>query len=352
MEEIMNSSGEFIIEMLRQIDALGLTTVQKMYAELAKYLGPVFIAALGIYVVWWGYEMLFGRAPMTAGEFVWRFGRAFLAYTFIVSWAAYSPLVAKPLLEGPPAIASVVCEAAGGEHCAADNASMGAGLKRIWNAAMKGALAIYRQGGWTSPQFFIAACIVIVFAIFICATAAVILIIGKMTMFILLAVGPVVLCAALFRFTSSIIDGWMRSLAAYALLPVLVYTTLGLMTTILRSTIDAMQNGDAVFSTLGAFCFMCTATAYLMKEMVGLAAGIAGGAPRVDSAVSQGLGNLKSLSLGGAKGGAKGVLMLVRGSARAGRAVYQNLPGQQSGTIGDGDAAAAQVRAASLNSRK
>ncbi|NTA59804.1 type IV secretion system protein [Agrobacterium tumefaciens] len=308
-----------------------------MYEELAKYLGPVFIAALGIFVVWWGYEMLFGRAPMTAGEFVWRFGRAFLTYTFIVSWAAYSPLVAKPLLEGPPAIAAVVCEAAGGANCGKDGASMGAGLKYIWTAAITGAKTIYARGGVTAPQFFIAALIVAMFAVFLCATAAVILIIGKMTMFILLAIGPIVLCAALFRFTSSVVDGWMKALAAYALLPVLVYTTLGLMTTILRSTIDAMQNGDAVFSTLCAFCFMCTATVYLLKEMVSLAAGIAGGAPRIDATGQSVRGYTSLLGLG---------------AVQTGRAIYKNLPGRQSGTIGDGDAAAAQVRAASLNSRK
>ncbi|NTG38873.1 type IV secretion protein, partial [Agrobacterium rhizogenes] len=33
-----------------------------MYTTLASYLGPLFLAGLTVYVVWWGYEMLFGRA--------------------------------------------------------------------------------------------------------------------------------------------------------------------------------------------------------------------------------------------------------------------------------------------------
>lgn len=344
MDELLNASGQFIIDMLGKVDALGISTVQTIYERLASYLGPVFIAVLTIYVVWWGYEMLFGRAPMTAGEFVWRFGRAFICYTFIVSWAAYSPLIAKPLLDGPPAIASVVCEAAGGENCGTDNASMGSGLKDIWSAAITGAKTIAAYGGVTAPQFFIAALVVVIFAIILCAMGAVILIVGKMTMFILLAIGPIVLCAALFRLTSSVVDGWIKTLAAYALLPVLVYTTLGLMTTILRGTINDMQNGDAVFSTLAAFCFMCAACGYLMKELVGLAAGIAGGAPRVDVTGRTVWGAATRAAAAAAAGtlGAAGV---------AGRAA-RNYSGGQPGSIGDGDAAAAQVRAASVNSRK
>ncbi|UXS05631.1 type IV secretion system protein (plasmid) [Agrobacterium tumefaciens] len=330
--------------MLSKIDALGITTVQSIYDRLANHLGPLFIAALTIYVIWWGYEMLFGRAPMTAGEFVWRFGRAFICYTFIISWAAYSPLIAKPLLDGPVGVASIFCEAAGGENCGTDNASMGSGLKDIWTAAITGAKTIAAKGGVTAPQFFFAALFVLAFAIVVCAMGAVILIVGKMTMFILLAIGPIVLCAALFRLTSSVVDGWIRTLAAYAILPVLVYTTLGLMTTILRSTINDMQKGDAVFSTLGAFCFMCAATTYLLKELVSLAAGIAGGAARVDATGRNVWASGKYLATNG-----PGALLDV--SRFIGGKVGSTL-NRQHGSIGDGDAAAAQVRAASVNSRK
>lgn len=341
MDELLNASGQFIIDMLDKIDKLGLTTLKTIYEKLGDYFGDIFIAALTIYVIWWGYEMLFGRASMTAGEFVWRFGRAFLCYTLIISWSTFAPLIATPLLDGPPAIAAVVCEAAGGEGCGDDGASMGNGLKNIWSAAITGAKTIAGKGNVWAPQFFIAALIVVVFAIFFCAIGAVILIIGKMTMFILLAIAPIVLCAALFRFTSPIIDGWMRTLAAYALLPVLVYTVLGLMTTILSSTIHDMQSGSAVFSTLGAFCFMCAASAYLLKELVGLAAGIAGGAPRID-ATGQTVSHVTKWA------GRK----LGRGAGWAGRKAYDSLSSRQPGTIGDGDAAAAQVRAATVNSRK
>lgn len=341
MDELANASGQFIIDMLAKVDALGLTAVQGIYQQLAAYLGPLFISALTLYVIWWGYEMLFGRAPMTAGEFVWRFGRAFICYTLIVSWSAYSPLIAEPLLKAPQAVATIVCEASGGAQCGNDSASMGSGLKDIWTAAMAGAKAIAAKGGVTAPQFFLAALVVMIFAIIICAVGAVILIIGKMTMFILLAIGPMILCAALFNLTSVVVDGWVRTLAAYALLPVLVYTVLGLMTTILSTTIDDMKSGSAVFSTLGAFCFMCAATAYLLKELVGLAAGIAGGAARIDATGQSAWAAAKFAGLTSASG-----------IAWLSRKTVQHLPQRPPAIIGDGDAAAAQVRAASLNSRK
>ena len=97
-----------------KVDAMGTSAVQNMYQALSNYLGPLFLAGLAVYVVWWGYEMLFGRAPMTAGAFVWKFGRVFLCYSMIVSWATYQPLIVTPLVQAPDAVATVVCEAAGG----------------------------------------------------------------------------------------------------------------------------------------------------------------------------------------------------------------------------------------------
>lgn len=352
MDNALNASGDFIIQMLNKIDDLGVSTVKNIYQTLAGYLGPLFLSGLTLYVVWWGYQMLFGRASLTAGEFVWRFGRAFVCYTLIVSWAAYEPLIATPLLKGPSAMGAVVCEAAGGADCGSDTGSMGQGIRDIWAAAIAGAKTVYAMGGVTAPQFFITAVIIVIFAIIFCATGAVILIIGKMTMFILLAIGPIIICAALFNLTSTVVDGWIRTLAAYALLPILVYTVLGLMTSLLSDTITAMKNGDAVFSTVMAFCFMCLASTYLLKELVGLAAGIAGGAPRIDGAAMEGIGLVSLTRRKGIGLGLSGLGRTVRGLRHLRNARTATIMQGDPATISDGDAQATQVRAAARNSRK
>src|ERR1700757_3806800 len=72
--------------MFSQVDTLGTTAVQSIYASLASALQPVFLIAMAIYVSFWGYEMLFGRAPLTAGDFIWRIGRMMLIYWLAFTW--------------------------------------------------------------------------------------------------------------------------------------------------------------------------------------------------------------------------------------------------------------------------
>ncbi|OLP59673.1 type IV secretion protein [Xaviernesmea oryzae] len=320
---------------------MGTSAVQNMYQALATYLGPLFLAALAVYVVWWGYEMLFGRAPMTAGAFVWKFGRAFIVYSFIVSWATYQPLIVTPLVKAPDAVAAVVCEAAGGEGCGGDGASMGQGLSDIWHAGMSGASAIVAQGGVWAMFLYLLAGGVLIFTLILCATAAVILIMGKMTLFILLGIGPIVLCCALFRLTSGVVDGWMRSLATYAVLPILVYTVLGLMTSLLGNTVSALQSGAPSLETVMPFIFMCIATTLLLREVVGLAAAIAGGGPRIDQSTSVALLGTRALALAGA-----------HGAYRGGQYALSRWAGGGPMTVTDGTADKAIVTSAASNSRK
>ena len=323
-----------------KVDSMGTSAVQSMYEALATYLGPIFLAALTVYVVWWGYEMLFGRASMTAGAFVWKFGRAFIVYSLIVSWATYQPLIVTPLVQAPEAVASVVCEAAGGEGCGADGASMGQSLSDIWHAGMSGASSVAAQGGVTAFWLYFIAGAIIIFVLILCATAAVILIMGKMTMFVLLGIGPIVLCCALFNITSGVVDGWMRSLATYSLLPILVYTVLGLMTSLLGNTVTSLQSGSPTLGTVAPFIFMCMATTLMLKEVVGLAAAIAGGGPRVDAASSSALLMTRA-----------GVLLGARGAWRGGRALWSRIP-RPIATVSDGSASAAQVTSAAIDARK
>ncbi|NTG05118.1 type IV secretion system protein [Agrobacterium rhizogenes] len=319
-----------------------------MYTTLASYLGPLFLAALTVYVVWWGYEMLFGRAQMTAGTFVWRFGRAFICYSLIVSWATYQPLIVKPLLEAPDGMATIVCQSTGGSNCGdgTSGSSVTQGLTDIWNSGIAVVKAMVDAGGITAVGMYILAIVVLAVVCILCAIAVTLLMIGKMTMFILLAIGPIVLCCALFNLTSRVVDGWITSLAGYALLPIIVYVILGFMLTLLKARVDALtaDASAANMTTLAPFMLMSIVTAFLLTHSIAIALAIAGGGPRIDA-----LGAAAGLMT--ARLGWRAAIGSGRGLVQAGGHLFNQRPGGPA-TIGDGDPAAAQVRAAAANARK
>ncbi|MBO9101985.1 type IV secretion system protein (plasmid) [Rhizobium sp. K1/93] len=320
-----------------------------MYTTLAGYLGPLFLAGLTVYVVWWGYEMLFGRAQMTAGTFVWRFGRAFICYSLIVSWATYQPLIVKPLLEAPDGMATIVCQSTGGSDCGGDGSSGSSvtqGLTDIWNSGIAVVKTMVDAGGITAVGMYILAIVVLAVVCILCAIAVTLLMIGKMTMFILLAIGPIVLCCALFNLTSRVVDGWIASLAGYALLPIIVYVILGFMLTLLKARVDALtaDASAANMTTLAPFMLMSIVTAFLLTHAISIALAIAGGGPRIDALGAAAAATTVRL-------GWRAAAMSGQGIAKAGGYLFNQRPGAPA-TIGDGDPAAAQVRAAAANARK
>ncbi|WFS26229.1 MULTISPECIES: type IV secretion system protein [Rhizobium] len=332
-----------------KIDAMGISAVQSMYTTLAGYLGPLFLAGLTVYVVWWGYEMLFGRAQMTAGTFVWRFGRAFICYSLIVSWATYQPLIVKPLLEAPDGMATIVCQSTGGSDCGGDGSSGSSvtqGLTDIWNSGIAVVKTMVDAGGITAVGMYILAIVVLAVVCILCAIAVTLLMIGKMTMFILLAIGPIVLCCALFNLTSRVVDGWIASLAGYALLPIIVYVILGFMLTLLKARVDALtaDASAANMTTLAPFMLMSIVTAFLLTHAISIALAIAGGGPRIDALGAAAAVTTVRLAW-------RAAAMSGQGIARAGGYLFNQRPGAPA-TIGDGDPAAAQVRAAAANARK
>lgn len=274
------SSNDIFAALFGKVDSMGTTMVQTLYDSLATALQPVFLAGMTCFVVWWGYEMLFGRAQMTAGAFVWRFGKLILIYAFIFSWGTYQPLVVKPLVEAPNAVATLVCQAAGGTTCSSSASSMSQGLTDIWTAGLEASKTISSAGGWTGVGLMILAIFVMAIVGALIAVAVVLLMIGKMTMFMLLAIGPIILCFAMFNFTSHITDGWMRSLGQYALLPVIVYGQLGVMLLLLQATLNDVQGmtADTAMTVIAPFLLMCVVTLLVLKQSLHVAHGIAGGA--------------------------------------------------------------------------
>lgn len=323
-----------------KVDSMGTQMVQSLYNTLSTALQPVFLLGMTCFVVWWGYEMLFGRAQMTAGAFVWRFGKLILIYSFIFSWGTYQPLIVTPLIEAPNAVATLVCQAAGGDACGSSGSSMSQGLTDIWTAGLGASKTISSAGGWTGVGLMILAIFVMAIVGFLIAVAVVLLMIGKMTMFMLLAIGPIILCCAIFNFTSPITDGWMRSLAQYALLPMIVYGLLGVMLLLLKSTLNDVQGmtSESAMTVIAPFLLMCVVTVLVLKQSLMIAHGIAGGA-RLERG-STGVGTASGVA------GRLGSNMIGRVQGRLSGG------GNDTANIQGANASLAQVEAAARNARR
>jgi type IV secretion system protein VirB6 len=343
--------------MFSQVDTLGTTAVQSIYTSLATSLQPVFTIGMAIYVAFWGYEMLFGRAPLTAGEFVWRIGRMMIIYWLAFTWGDFSALIVSVLTTMPNDMGTVVCTAVGGQSCNAAGNSVSAGLTNVWTAANTVSGTVSSAGGITGIGLAILSYVILIIAILFIAFAAFLIVFGKIALFVLLSLAPLFICMALFQITSHLFNGWMRSCAQYALIPVIVYAFLGFFLVLIQTTITNIQattvNSTTALTVISPFLLMCLIGFFLLSQILNIVHGIASGGAMLRASGAY------SLAAAGGAGAAAGALLLGGaafggGRSLTGRAISafrgSSGPGSLSGgppsPSGGQPASAAQVEAA------
>jgi type IV secretion system protein VirB6 len=266
-----------------KVDSLGMSAVQAIYNQLATSLQPVFLLGMTIYVAFWGYEMLIGRVGVSAPVFLWRIGRMVLIYTLAFSWGDFQVLIAQVLTQAPDGLGNVVCQAVGGgESCGNGGGSIASGLSNLWNAANSAAQKISAAAGWANFGMTILSYIVLIVAAVFVAIAAFLIIMGKIALFVLLGLAPIFIALSLFQISIPLFDGWLRSCAQYAIIPLVVYGLLGfyivLLNTVVNDMSAAVSSGEPTLSVIAPFILMCVIGWFLAYHCLNIAQGIAGGA--------------------------------------------------------------------------
>lgn len=202
--------------------------------ELAQALA----GALAIYVAFYGYRLIIGAGAATAPDLVRRLAVIGVILALSSNWPAYQTLFVNTVTDGAEEIAGVMSSATTGR--AASSASIAAEidiaidemtrLATEWSRkpavpsaadAPPGPLAPERPVG---PAGVSAVNMLWLSAILLGVGSAGIIIITKIMLAFLLALGPLFLTLALFQATRGLFEGWLRTIAAGAF--VLVFTIL------------------------------------------------------------------------------------------------------------------------------
>jgi type IV secretion system protein VirB6 len=301
-----------------KVDALGMSAVQAIYNQLATSLQPVFLLGMTIYVAFWGYELLIGRVSVSAPVFLWRIGRMMLIYTLAFSWGDFQVVIAQALVQAPDGLGNVVCQAVGGgSNCGNGGGSIATGLSNLWNAANSAAQKISAAASWSNIGMTLLSYIVLLAGAIFVAIAAFLIILGKIALFVLLGLAPIFIALSLFQITVPLFDGWMRSCAQYAIIPLVVYGLLGfyivLLNTVVNDMSAAVQSGEPTLNVIAPFILMCVIGCFLAYHCLNIAQGIAGGARLSSNGLDRFAGR-------GAVGGA---LLLGKGGVALGKMAYR-----------------------------
>jgi len=188
-------------------------------------------ALLTVLVAILGYRLLLGRAQLQVGDLVLTAAKVGIVLALATRWDTYQLLVSDFLFDGPQHLANAMI--AGVQSGGAAPTNIFEGLEQAI-AAMQLYAANYAQqappqvspllggAGFGAFSLNLSATLLLLFTVGV-------LLVAKIVLGLLLAVGPIFLALLLFASTRGLFEGWLRACIAFALTPLATVMLLGFM---------------------------------------------------------------------------------------------------------------------------
>ena len=280
------------------------------------------VATLALVVM--GYLLLTGQLSLSAGQLFPRLLRWVFLVVLLLNMESIFPWAYRLVTDVPNRIAVFLL----GGSPIADEARVIDLIEEVVFAGIGAASKI-----WTETTFYdfashIISGLLMLTGLVLAILAAVLLMVSKLGVGILLAVGPFFLLLRLLDVGKGLFEGWLRQLLTFAIIPIFVYSLIALNFTILETA--AAQLTRAVESPAGLtwtaavpYLLVGAVNLVLLTQVMGWAGGV-------------GAGVALAVSAGGAIAGASIVGRLGKTVGRGGAAVVGGAGGGARRVFGSG----------------
>lgn len=271
-----------ISDIFEKLDNIGETFISNAYEGLALQVNVLFGSMLTLYVIWWGYMILAGKDGFSVPEAAWRLGRAFFIYYMATNWAAFSATLYKLVQAVPSLISDTIIESIAGSGGVLDGGTDDTtGVVKILDAVFETAGKVYEQvatGTFEYVGALIGAVVFVVAMIFIAVAAAAILA-AKLMLFITLALAPVFIILALYRWTFRFTDGWLLLMVNLMVTQTLMMAFLAFLYQLIELAINTANNTatESKLSYVAPFVIVCLLGIVVLRFIPSFAAAIVGG---------------------------------------------------------------------------
>jgi type IV secretion system protein VirB6 len=271
-------------DLLLSVDVLGTVFTRYLYESLARALQPIFFAMLVLYVIWWGFSMIVGRSSPSPIEAMERLIRAVLIYWLATSWGAfahsiYAIVQAIPVFVGSRIVAAI--DVATGSP--ASSADIMHTLDTLYTMSIKIAEQIY-LGSLMDGLGGLLSILVILFTLAFLGISVAAILVTKLVLHILLALGPIWLVLALYNYSSRFTDGFLSISAKLIIQQVLVYAFLGFFSGLVMLAVGAADMASTPdlrggLAQVMPLLLVEAVGCYLLIQVPGIAGTIVGGGP-------------------------------------------------------------------------
>ena len=313
---------------LHQFEQPITTFVSTSVSNLASWVdGPLRVAVM-LYVILYGFAVMRGAISEPIMEFAWRAMRIVVVVLLATNSATFQQYVSGLFFDSLP---KEIGNALAGSGL---NTNSGVPFDQLLSKGIDVANKIYDQAGLTNIAPALIAAILLVFVACGAFLQFAILLYAKIGLGVVIALGPVFIALALFEATRPFAEAWLRQVANFVILLVLVVALVGLMLTTISGFVDkyganAGSTGEMLVAAVAISAVLGLA-GYIALQLPTLAGGLAGGGASLASRlVTSTLMSNAAAAAGGAYVGARwsaGRGMAAMRSSRQGGSMRRSQP--------------------------
>jgi len=258
------------------IDDSLATYIIDTVTRVVGFATPLFTSMMIVFVVIWGYMMLFGKTQEPLQDGVFRIIRIGGILALGLTVGTYMAVVVSFLRDGPEYIAGVVTGSSG---------TTAATLDSLFSKVFDIAKAAWDKGGVMNGNFglYLIAIIVLVIGSALVLYVAFLILLASFMVTILLGIGPLFIIALLFNVTQRFFEAWLAMIANFGLLLILSASVGSLMVKLADSFISQMapnptaSQAMANLADASILCLVFALCILVVRQVPSVAAALGGG---------------------------------------------------------------------------
>jgi len=267
------------------VNTLSQSYISTNAATVANLIAPAVTALLGLYVILWGVASMRGMIQEPITEAASRIVKIALICFIALQLGHYNELIVDTFVMGPEELAKQLSGST-------DSSGTISGLDRILESGFATGRNFWEKGGLFSADIGMYIIAMVVWGVVIAVTAysCFLIVLAKIALSIVIALGPIFIVSLLFQRTAQFFSSWIQQLTNYGLLIILVFAANTFIVTLFAeaatgaSAITATTQIDQVFPVI----IIGVISILVLVQLRSIAAGLAGGL----SLSSEGMGHL------------------------------------------------------------
>src|ERR1035437_2186952 len=271
-------------QLIANIDNIVLAFVQGSFGSLTATVQTFWRLMFIVFIAVYGYK-IFISGKFSATDLITHCVKIIIVLVLATQWSAFFQFIYRMATDLPSDIAGQIMQAAsnslGAQAQAATAASANTLLAQFYDRALAVCARLLEGAGWSQFGLYLYVALIWLGAVAFTGYATMLIILSKLVVAVILALGPVFILLLIFHATRKLFEGWLRTLINYALVPVFVYTLLALLLATPGPTLKYLENHSSVYdqliTALGPFVATTFIATLLLRQIMNISSNITGG---------------------------------------------------------------------------